>query len=143
MFIAAAYLERHPPGWLKSLPGRAGFEGRALAGGGTFLLPMVIATVRKLEALGLLIAETKVTAAAAGEHTAAIRAVVAQGVPVAGTVVLGLFVLVLSSALLPSFSVLVALIAVVALIGRTHQKAFIRIYSKAQGALYETLARIP
>ena len=76
---------------------------------------MFIATSRKLQALGLLIAETKVTEAAAGERTAAIRAVVAQVIPIAGTVVLGLFVLGASSALLPTFNVLLVLLVVVGL----------------------------
>src|SRR6185503_17530571 len=69
-------------------------------------LPMFIATFRKLQALGLLLAETKVTAAAAGERTAAIRSVVAQVVPIAGIIALGLFVFVLNSAPLPAFNVL-------------------------------------
>ena len=42
------------------------------------------------------------------------RAVVAQVVPIAGVVGLGLFVLVLSSALLPAFKVLAVLLVIVA-----------------------------
>ena len=57
---------------------------------------MFIATSRKLQALGLLIAELKVKEAAAGEHTATIRSVVAQLIPMIGTVILGLYVLILS-----------------------------------------------
>lgn len=98
---------------------------------------------RKLQALGLLIAETKVTPAAAGECTAAIRAVVAQGVPITGTVAMGLLVLVLSSALLPTFEVLQVLLAIVALVTWLLWRSFIKIYSKAQAALQETFAQPP
>ena len=106
-------------------------------------LPMLIATFRKLQALGLLVAETKVTPAAAGERTAAIRAIVAQVVPIAGTVALGVFVLVLSSALLPTFKVLIVLLVIVALITWLLWRSFIKIYSKAQVALQETFAQPP
>src|SRR6266545_77680 len=117
VFIAAAFVERHPPGWLKDLaPSQEGLKAVLWLTAVILSLPLFIATFRKLQALGLLIAETKVTAAAAGERTVAIRAVVAQVVPIAGTVALGLFVLVLSSALLPTFKVLIVLLALVTLI---------------------------
>jgi CPA2 family monovalent cation:H+ antiporter-2 len=144
LFIAAAFVERHPPGWLKSL---------ALSGEGLkavlwltaviLSLPMFIATSRKLQALGLLIAETKVTRAAAGERAEAIRAIVAQVIPMAGTAALGLFVLVLSSALLPTFKVLLVLLLVTALITWLLWHSFIKVYSRAQLALRETLAEAP
>ena len=104
---------------------------------------MFIATFRKLQALGLLLAETKVTEAAAGERTAAIRALVAQVVPIAGMMALGLFVLVLSSALLPTFNVLLVLLVIVAFITWLLWRSFIKVYSKAQIALQETFAQQP
>jgi len=104
-------------------------------------LPLFIATFRKLQALGLLIAETKVTAAAAGERAIAIQAIVAQVVPIAGTVTLGLFTLVLSSALLPPFKVMIVLSVIVALVTWLLWRSFIKVYSKAQITLKETLER--
>jgi CPA2 family monovalent cation:H+ antiporter-2 len=104
---------------------------------------MLIASFRKLQALGLLVAEMSVTPAAAGERTAAIRSVVAQMVPVAGIVALGLFVLVLSSALLPTLKVFLVLLAIVAIITWLLWHSFIKIYSKAQVALQETFAQSP
>jgi len=144
VFIAAAFVERHPPGWLKDLaPSQEGLKAVLWLTAVILSLPLFIATFRKLQALGLLIAETKVTAAAAGERTVAIRAVVAQVVPIAGTVALGLFVLVLSSALLPTFKVLIVLLALVTLITWLLWHSFIKVYSKAQIALKETLAQPP
>ena len=144
VFIAAAYGERHPPGWLAGLElGDDWLKAAFWLVAVVLSLPLFIATFRKLQALGLLLAETKVTQAAAGERTAAIRAVVAQVVPIAGTLALGLFVLVLSSALLPTFKVLAGLLVVVALITWLLWRSFIKVYAKAQGALQETFASPP
>lgn len=144
VFIAAAFVERRPPGWLKSL----GLAEESLKAALWLMavvlsLPLLIATFRKLQALGLLVAETRVSRAAAGERTAAIRAVVAQVVPIAGTVALGLFVLVLSTALLPTLEVLLALLVIVACITWLLWRSFIKIYAKAQVALQETFAQPP
>src|SRR5262245_27336325 len=144
IFIAAAFVERRQPVWLTSL----GLEEEWLKGAlwltaVILSLPMFIATSRKLQALGLLIAQTKVSEAAAGERTAAIRAIVAQVVPIAGTVALGLFVLVLSSALLPTFNVLIVLLLVVGIISWLLRRSFIKVYAKAQVALQETFAQPP
>ena len=144
VFVAAVFVERNPPGWVKDF-GLSG-EGRKAVlwlAAVVVSLPMFIATFRKLQALGLLLAETRVTRAAAGERTAAIRAIVAQVVPIAGTVGLGLFVLVLSSALLPTFRVLLVLLVLVAFITWSLWRSFIRVYSKAQIALKETFAQAP
>jgi CPA2 family monovalent cation:H+ antiporter-2 len=66
---------------------------------------------------------------------------VSQVVPIAGTVTLGLFTLVLSSALLPPFKVMIVLLVLVALVTWLLWRSFIKVYSKAQITLKETLAR--
>ena len=91
--------------------------------------------------MGLLIAETKVTKLAAGERAGAIQAVVAQVIPMAGSVMLGLYVLVLSSALLPPLNVLIVLLFLVGFIAWLLRRSFIKVYSKAQNALEETFAQ--
>jgi CPA2 family monovalent cation:H+ antiporter-2 len=144
VFIAAAFVQRRPTLWMKNLGLSDEWLKAALWLGAMILsLPMFIATARKLQALGLLVAETKVTEAAAGERTAAIRSVVAQIVPVAGVIALGLFVLVLSSTLLPTFNVLLALLGLIVLITMLLWRSFIRVYAKAQVALQETFAQTP
>jgi CPA2 family monovalent cation:H+ antiporter-2 len=144
VFIAAAYVERNPPGWISGLHlGEETLKAAIWLAAVVVALPMFIATFRKLEALGMLLAETKVSEAAAGKRTAAIRAVVAQVVPFAGMATLGLFVLVLSSTLLPSFPVLLVLLGIVAGITWLLWRSFINVYSKAQVALNETLAQPP
>lgn len=144
VFIAAAFFERRPPAWLKELGlGREVLKAALWLAAAVLSLPMLIATFRKLQALGLLVAETKVTEAAAGERTAAYRAIVAQVIPIAGTVAIALLVLVLSSTLLPALHVMVGLIVIVAFVAWWLWRSFIRIYAKAQFALQETFAQRP
>lgn len=144
VFIAAGFIERRQPGWLKGLGlGKEGLKAVLWLAAAIISLPMLIATFRKLQALGLLVAETRVTRAAAGDRTAAIRAVVANIVPAAGTVVLASFVLALSSTLLPSFKVWIVLLVIVVLMAWMLWRSFIKIYSKAQVALQETFAQPP
>jgi CPA2 family monovalent cation:H+ antiporter-2 len=144
VFIGAVFLGKHPPAWLREWnlrPGtlNAGLWLAAMLGS----LPMFIATFRKLQALGMLLADMKVAPSAAGENTAAIRSIVATLVPLAGIIALGLFILVLSSTLLPSVNVLLVLMGVVAIVAWLMWRSFIRVYSKAQSALYETFAQTP
>ena len=78
IFIAAVYLGKNPPAWmLKVNLSSANLKAALWFAAVICSLPLFIATTRKLQALGMLIAETKVTKAAAGEGTSAIRAVVA------------------------------------------------------------------
>lgn len=142
VFIAVAFAAKHPPAWLT----RSGISEEWLKPlfwlvAVVFSLPMFIATSRKLQALGLLIAETRVTVQASGEHTAAIRSVIAQVVPIVGTAMLGLLVIVLSSTLLTTYKVFVVMLLLAALISWLLRRFFIRIYSKAQISLEETLSR--
>ena len=144
IFIAAAFAGKNPPRWVLDLR----LEPDWLLGGlwlaaVLLSLPMSIATIRKLQAVGLLVAETKVTEAAAGKRTLAIRAIVAQLIPIAGTVILGLYIIVLSSTLLPTFEVFLVLALFVVIISWLLRRSFVRIYSKAQIALEETLTQVP
>jgi len=142
VFLAAAFVARRPPGWLRDLAlGPEGIKAALWLAAMILCLPLIIATFRKLQALGLLIAETGVMQG--GDRTALVREIVAQGIPIAGSVALGLYVLVLSSALLPAFKILIVLLVVVAMIAWLFWRAFSRIYSKAQVALRETLAQAP
>lgn len=144
VFIAVAFIAQHPPGWLHRTKIEDEWLKILLWLIGAFLsLPMFIATSRKLQALGLLIAEIKVTTAAAGSRTAAIRSVVAQVIPITGTIVLGFYVIMLSSALLPSFKIFVTLLILAGVASWLLRRSFIKVYSKAQVALEETFSQPP
>jgi hypothetical protein len=74
---------------------------------------MIIASFRKL---GLLLAELKAHRTPPSGGAMAVRSIVAQGVAVVGAAMLGPYVLVLGSALLPPINALVVLVGIVALI---------------------------
>jgi len=142
VFIIAAFLAKTQPAWLPHAPGGlAGMKAMLWLAAVLLSLPLFIATFRKLQALGMLVSEMSVSHAAAGAHTANIRAVVAQIIPLAGLVGMGLLVLVLSSALLPPLNVLIVLLLVIALITLLLWRSFVKLYSKAQVALSETLSQ--
>jgi len=144
VFIGAVYLGQRPPAWLKNMELGEPVQNASLwLVAMIFSLPMFIATSRKLQALGMLLAEAKVPADLAGDRTATIRAIVSNGVPIAGSVALGLLVLVLSSTLLPPLNVLIVLLVVVGLIAWLLWRSFIKVYSKGQVALRETFAHPP
>lgn len=144
IFAGGGFIVRHPPAWLKERQFTAEVMKAALWFGSMILsLPLLIAIFRKLQALGMLIAETRVTRARAGERTAAIREIVAQGILIAGVFVLIVYVLVLSSTLLPSLEILMVLLVIVALVTLLLWRSFIKIYSRAQVALRETLSQPP
>jgi CPA2 family monovalent cation:H+ antiporter-2 len=140
-FIAAAFLDQRRPAWLNNLKLDEEWLKAALwLAAAIVSLPMFIAASRKLQAVGLLTAELKVKESAANERTAAIAQVI---IPFAGTVILGLYVLVFSSALLPSLRVLVLVLVVAGIMSWLLRRWFIRMYSKAQAALQETFAQPP
>jgi monovalent cation:H+ antiporter-2, CPA2 family len=144
VFVAAAFIGRRPPAWLTRLDID---EEWMLAGlwlaAAVMALPIFVAVFRKLQALGLLVAETRVKDSGNLERTAAVRAIVAQGVSAAGLAALALYVLLLSSALLPSPRILVPLFALLALFTWLFWRTLIRLYAKAQVALAETFAQPP
>lgn len=144
VFIGALFVAQRPLAWFQEV----GLKGVGLEAALWFTaillsLPMLIATFRKLQALGLLLAELEVLPVAGGERSKAIRAIVAQGVPIVGTVLLAAYVLVLSSALLPPLDLLLVLLGIGALVVWMLWRSFIKIYSKAQSALAETLSQPP
>ncbi len=144
VFVAAGFLGRREPSWLPpGLHSEAIYHTILWLAAVTLALPLFIASFRKFQALGLLVAEIKVTRASAGERTEAIRHVLAHGVAAAGLIILVLFGLVLSSPLLPPLDVLLLLLVVVALLTWLLWGSAIRVYSRGQVALQETLAHPP
>jgi CPA2 family monovalent cation:H+ antiporter-2 len=144
VFVSAGLIFRHPPPWVRALRfGNEALKALLWLSAAIVSLPLFIAIFRKLQALGMLIAETRVTRARAGARTTAIRQVVAQTILIAGMVVLLLFVFVLSSTLLPSWEILLVLLAVVGLVAFVLWRSFVKIYSQAQFALLETLSQPP
>ena len=84
------------------------FVATGLLGTGTLALPFLIATYRKLKALGMLLAELGVPESRAGRHTPKVRAVLAEMFPVLSLLLMFLLISALSSSLLPPVELLVA-----------------------------------
>jgi CPA2 family monovalent cation:H+ antiporter-2 len=104
-------------------------------------MPLFIATFRKLQALGMLVSELKITRAAAGERTTALRSIVSNAISFAGLAAMVIYGLSLSTTLLPPARFVVLVLVVVPLLVFLLWRSSIRIYSKAQVALQETLAQ--
>jgi len=140
VILGAAYLARLEPAWLtkwKLTPDllRAALWGLAMV----LSLPMLIANLRKLQALGMLISEATVKRNRAGQRTQSLRAVVANACLIAGTTGMILCVLLLSSALLPPLGLMLALAVVLAVVAWLQWRFLVRIYARAQIAIKETL----
>ena len=134
-----AYLAKPQPGWLaqwklEPVTLRTVLWVAALV----FSLPMLIANLRKLQALGMLISEATIRRESAGQRTQLLRAVVANVCLVAGTAGMILSVLLLSSALLPPLGVMLALAVVLAGVAWLQWRFLVRVYARAQIALKVT-----
>ncbi|MAE30271.1 MAG: cation/H(+) antiporter [Verrucomicrobiales bacterium] len=139
VILGAAYLARLEPAWLAkwkmtpdTLPTVLWVAALVLS------LPMLIANLRKLQALGMLISEATVRRKSAGQRTQALRSVVANVCLVAGTAGMILCVLLLSSALLPPLGVMLALAVVLGVVAWLQWRFLVRVYARAQIALKET-----
>jgi monovalent cation:H+ antiporter-2, CPA2 family len=144
IFIVAVFFARQHPAWFAHLP----FNGLGLDAvlwfGAVFLsLPMIIAAYRKLEALGMLLAELRVKQLASKTRAKEIKAVISTTVPLAGAAGMGLLIFSLSTPLLPSGEVLIALLLILAALTYLLWRSFVKVYSKAQVAIQETLASKP
>lgn len=144
VFLAAAFLAQGSPRWLPRVYESAESMKALLWLCAMLLsLPLLIATFRKLQALGILLSEMSVNFDAAGARVASYRAIVSHAIPVAGLMGMGLLILLLSSTLLPPLKVLILLGLVVVLIAFLLWRSLIKLYSKAQIALHETFAQPP
>lgn len=144
VFIFANWCKSRALLWWPTAPG--GEQGmKAMVWIAAFLisLPLLIASVRKLQALGMLVAEASVPPTAAGEKTEALRGIISTVVFIAGCVGLLLVVLLLSAAILPSRGMLVTSAALVFLAAVVMWRSSIRVYANAQIALRDTFKQPP
>ena len=144
VFIGAFYVRRFALQWWPHAPGGDnGIKGMLWLSAMLLSLPMIIAVVRKWQAFAMLLSEMSVTRKAAGKNTAAMRAVVQTIAFVAGCVALMIYLLLLSSAVLPSWNLLIVLALVLLAATLLLRRSFIRLHSRAQIALMETFDTPP
>ena len=118
------------PGWQKAL-----ILGCALL----LSLPFLIAAYRKLKALSMLLAEMGVKAEMAGRHTQRVRKVISELIPLLSLLVIFVLLAALSASILPSVEVLVLIAVITALVAAVLWRWFIRVHTRMQVALLETL----
>ncbi|HET8941309.1 MAG TPA: cation:proton antiporter [Rudaea sp.] len=99
-------------------------------------LPFLIAAYRKLKALAMMLAEVSVHA---GRHTQRVRRIVAEVLPVVSMAAMLLLVCALSSSILPPFELLIAVFVMGALILVVLWRALVKLHSRLQIALLDTL----
>jgi len=139
LLIGAAYLARLEPAWLAKWKLKSDTLHTVLWVAALVLsLPMLIANLRKLQALGMLISEATIRRELAGQRTQSLRAVVANVCLVAGTAGMILCVLLLSSALLPPLGMMLTLAVVLVVVAWLQWRFLVRVYARAQIALKET-----
>lgn len=137
IFGAGAYLAN-----VGALGVREWLPNRQLAntmiwGGALMLsLPFLIAAYRKMKALAMMLAEVGVRA---GRHTQRVRRVVAEVIPAVSIGAMLLLVSALSSSILPPAELLVAVLAMGALILALLWRTLVKLHSRLQIALLETL----
>ncbi len=137
VFGAGAYLARARAHEIAAvLPNRA-FANALVWGAALILsLPFLIAAYRKLKALAMLLAEVGVHA---GRHTERARRVVAELLPAVSIVAMLLLVGALSSSILPPAELLMAVLAMGALVLVLLRRTMVKLHSRLQIALIETL----
>lgn len=143
LFLAAGYLENRfpPPGWLGVADGTLG-EGvlywfcAMLA-----CMPLLVASHRKFEALGMLLADMAIPSAM--NRAATLRPLLARMLHVAGSVVMGGILVASSTALLPGWPTLLLLLGSAAILGILFGRSFNAWYSRAKFALVDTWQNPP
>ena len=128
----AAYLQ----GWVM----KSSWQNGLIWGAALLLsLPFLIAAYRKLKALSMLLAEMGVKPEMAGRHTQRVRRVIAEVIPILSLLVIFLLLSALSASILPTNELLIVIGVVAAGVAAVLWRWFVRIHTRMQVALLETL----
>jgi CPA2 family monovalent cation:H+ antiporter-2 len=102
-----------------------------------------LASVRKVQAMSMLIAEICVPVEARGQRGAAARMVISQVFVLGSFVIMTFLTVLLSTSILSSIETMVPLLLLVILSALLFRPILVRIYSRAEIALHETLVELP
>lgn len=140
IFFAGSFFAVRIGGYLEGWVSDASWQ-KALIWGGALLLslPFLIAAYRKLKALSMLLAEMSVKPEMAGRHTQRVRRVIAEVIPILSLLVIFLLLAALSASILPTNKLLVLIAVVTAAVAAVLWRWFIRVHTRMQVALLETL----
>ena len=140
IFFAGSFFAERIGGYLEGWVSDQSWQ-KALIWGGALLvsLPFLIAAYRKLKALSMLLAEMSVKPEMAGRHTQRVRRVIAELIPLLSLLVIFLLLAALSASILPTNKLLVLIAVVTAAVAAVLWRWFIRVHTRMQVALLETL----
>ncbi|WGV22531.1 cation:proton antiporter [Pseudomonas putida] len=140
IFFSGGYFAGRIGNWLSEWVSDAS-QQKALIWGVALLLslPFLIAAYRKLKALSMLLAEMGVKPEMAGRHTQRVRRVVAEVIPLLSLLVIFLLLSALSASILPTSELLLVIAVVAAVVVALLWRWFIRVHTRMQIALLETL----
>ncbi len=144
IFISVTFLVQRRPPWLPDLPGGPVASGAIWWLVAALLsLPLLVASYRKLQALGLLLGERVAARYRQPPGANPIQTILSHAIPLAGVIGMGILVLLLSAPILPSWKIGLVLFLIIATVAIFLWSSLIRIYSKAQIALQYTLNEAP
>ncbi|QXH35874.1 cation:proton antiporter [Pseudomonas muyukensis] len=140
IFFSGGYFAGRIGAWLSEWVADAG-QQKALIWGAALLLslPFLIAAYRKLKALSMLLAEMGVKPEMAGRHTQRVRRVIAEVIPLLSLLVIFLLLSALSASILPTSELLLIIVVVAAVVVAVLWRWLIRVHTRMQVALLETL----
>ncbi|HBA86184.1 MAG TPA: cation/H(+) antiporter [Verrucomicrobia bacterium] len=104
-------------------------------------LPLYVSSLRKIQALGMIVSEMCVPPEIMSGWARNLRMLITHAVLLLGLLGLGVLTFVLSAALLPSWKELVVLLTLLALVMWMRWRGMIRVYARAQAALFDLFAR--
>ncbi|KQQ53548.1 potassium transporter [Pseudomonas sp. Leaf127] len=140
IFFCGGYFAERIGGYMAEWIDDVGQQKAWICGAALLLsLPFLIAAYRKLKALSMLLAEMGVKPEMAGRHTARVRKVVAEVIPLLSLAVIFVLLAALSASILPTLELLVVILLVAAGVAALLWRWFIRVHSRMQIALLETL----
>ncbi|WP_300729886.1 cation:proton antiporter [Pseudomonas sp.] len=140
IFFAGGYFAPRIAESLQGWVARSTWQNSLIWGAALLLsLPFLIAAYRKLKALSMLLAEMGVKAEVAGRHTQRVRRVIAEIIPILSLLVIFLLLSALSASILPTNELLIIIAVVAAGVAAVLWRWFVRIHTRMQVALLETL----
>ncbi|MBD8575171.1 cation:proton antiporter [Pseudomonas syringae] len=140
IFFCGGYFAERIGGYMTEWVGDVSQQKAWICGAALLLsLPFLIAAYRKLKALSMLLAEMGVKPEMAGRHTERVRKVVAEVIPLLSLAVIFVLLAALSASILPTFELLMVILLVAAAVAALLWRWFIRVHSRMQIALLETL----
>ncbi|MCL1886979.1 MAG: cation:proton antiporter [Betaproteobacteria bacterium] len=140
IFLCSPYLANLMGPWLEDWIENVDYQ-KSIIWGTTVLLslPFLIAAFRKFKALSMLLAEMSVKESVAGRYTQRVRRIISEIIPLLFITATMFMLAMLSANILPKGQALLLVIAAIIVIMIVLRRWFVRIHSRLQIALYETM----